>query len=557
MNDDTLIPGSTQRPGDTLLSGDTMIPDSTIQAVGNTPTMSGTTLPVKQTITINGKSCFIDSLIKSSGEAMVYKIIIDQQPFVFKYYKPNRQLSDTARDILKILRDKPHARIVKIVDFGKYNNQDYEIMEFAQGGTLTEYLTKNRGIRDIKMLKNIIKMINEGLQQIHNKYNFIYQDLKPDNIFFRDAKMTQLVLADFGISSMMEKKDKRAQVVASLTDLYGALELSPKTGHKYVIATPAVDYYSLGITMIEMWLGEKPFKNIPPIERDYLISEEKIDFPADMPDDYKALIQGLLEPNRSERWGDKHIQLWLNGQPLQAVAKSNVDYVTEMFTETESFSNPKQLADLMVKYPDEGTKYLFGGYAEDWFKKSGRALRADDLKEVVKTYKNSQKQGYYTAVYKIDPTRPWKSQGGKQCLNLDEIAEALTNESAFYMEDLQKPTSRLYLYLMAVEGAQGVEAVEIFQKFFTEYNPQKALALICIKLQGNNLSLGGKRNIAPEEITKETDNSQINLIKNELEIDDSPLLVWLSSFYKDNITSGKFSQQTLPSRLFILGILPL
>ena len=41
---------------------------------------------------------------------------------------------------MSIIKNNPHERIVKILDFGKYNNQDYEIMEFAEGGTLTEYL---------------------------------------------------------------------------------------------------------------------------------------------------------------------------------------------------------------------------------------------------------------------------------------------------------------------------------------------------------------------------------------------------------------------------------
>jgi hypothetical protein len=139
----------------------------------------------------------------------------------------------------------------------------------------------------------------------------------------------------------MEKNEKKAQVIASLTDLYGALELSPKTGHKYVIATPSVDYYSLGITMIEMWLGEKPFKNIPAVQRDDMIREEEVNFPADMPPDYRTIIQGLIKYNRKDRWGDKEIQLWLAGKPLKAAGKTSLDYATEMFNDTENFSSPK------------------------------------------------------------------------------------------------------------------------------------------------------------------------------------------------------------------------
>jgi len=41
--------------------------------------------------------------------------------------------------------------------------------------------------------------------------------------------------------------------------------------------------------MFELWMGEKPFKTIMATSRDYLIAEEKIDFPIDMPDDSNHL----------------------------------------------------------------------------------------------------------------------------------------------------------------------------------------------------------------------------------------------------------------------------
>jgi serine/threonine protein kinase len=477
--------------------------------------------------------------------------------FIFKHYKSNTPLSNTAKEVLSRIKNKPHDRIIKVIDFGNYNNQDYEIMEFAEGGTLDEYL-REKPIHNEKEFKTIVRMINEGLLQLHDEYNVIYQDLKPDNILFTDAEKTRLVLADFGISSIMDTDDKKATVVANLTDLYGALELSPKGSHKHVIARPSVDYYSLGITMIEMWMGEKPFKNMPAVMRDDIIREEAVDFPSDMPTDHKTLIQGLIKPTPKGRWGNEQIQLWLKGEALQQVTgKAALGYTTEMFNDNESYSNPRELADLMIKYPDQGIRILYSGIIASWFVKSGREPHADEINEVAATYVNDKQAGCYSAIYKLDPGRAWISKGGKTCANTEEIAQALMAESAYYMEELRKPNARLYLYLTAVEGSRGEEASENFRKYFTEYSTKRALTLVCLVLQDNCITLSSKKYGSPEELAQEKDDAQITFIKKEIMDTDSTLLVWLSSIYNDKMPSANnFSQQPASGQFFLLGLFP-
>jgi serine/threonine protein kinase len=390
--------GATQRVENLTFSSFTRL-DDTVQASGEMA--SGFVLAPGQTIVLNGKNCTIEKLIKISGEAEVYTITADGKPLILNYYKPYSPLSDTSKEVITVIKNSPHDRIIRIIDFGSYNDRDYELMEFAEGGTLGDYLEKTGAIRNVNQFKNIVRMINEGLQQLHGKYNIIHGYLKPDNVFFKDAETPQIVLSNFYMSNVMETGDKKAQVVGNLPYLYGSPELVPKTGQKYVIATPAVDYYSLGITILEMWLGEIPFKNMSSVERDFMITEGNVDLPADMPDDCKTLIRGLLKYNRNERWGDKQVQQWLEGQPLQ------------------------------------------------------------------------------------DDVQTWISKGGKACTSPQEIALALEAESTYYMEDLKNPNASLYQYLKAVAGTQGVEASEVFLKYFSAYPPEKALELVCSMLKDN------------------------------------------------------------------------
>jgi len=121
-----------------------------------------------QAIVLNGKNCVIHSMISgSSGEAVVYKVIIDGKLYALKLYKQDTPLSDTAKKVIAKIKDNPKDRVVKIYDFGRYNEQDFEIMEYAEGGTLDQYLKSNGAIHDMTSIKNILKMITEGLEQLH------------------------------------------------------------------------------------------------------------------------------------------------------------------------------------------------------------------------------------------------------------------------------------------------------------------------------------------------------------------------------------------------------
>jgi len=524
---------------------------------------AGTVFASGQAVVLSGRNCVIESMISgSSGEALVYKINIDGKPFALKHYKLNMPLSDTAKEVLTKIRDEPKDRIIKITDFGSYNGQDYEILEYAEGGTLDQYLKTNGAIHDTGRIKNIVKMISEGLEQLHGHYKVIYQDLKPENIYFRDADKTSIVLADFGISSVMKDGSEKVEVIASVTDLYAAPELAHKANLKEVIATPSVDYFALGITMIELWLGEKPFKGIKAAIRNYLIAEEKADLPADMPGDYATLIQGLIRPQRKDRWGQEQVQKWLNGEALaiesRGFQKASTAYDPLKFSNTESAVSPKELASLMEKYPDIGKTCLYDGVIKSWLQKAGDLMLYNEIQNITSQYASDKDAGHYTAIFTLDPEMPFKSRSGKICKTAEDIADAITAESAYYMEDLKRPNANLYLYLATTEGSQGKEAADVFCKYFKEYSPKRALALVYIKLQSDGgITIGSKHYQSPDELKHEKDGAQIALVKKAVTEKDSMLLVWLSDIYGDNLKStDTFSNLSIPEQFFLLGLLP-
>jgi len=530
---------------------------------GGEVTAAGVVFAPGQTIVLNGKDCIIDSTISmGSGEAVVYKINIDGKSYALKLYKPNMPLSDTAKKVITNIKNNPKDRIIRIYGLGRYGEQDFEIMEYAQGGTLDQYLKSNGAIKDTTKIKNIVKMIVEGLEQLHGYYKVIYQDLKPENIYFRDANKTSLVLADFGISSVMEGLDEKVEVTASVTDLYAAPELAHKGNTNKVMVTPAVDYFALGITMLELWLGEKPFKGVKAVIREDLITDEKVDFPIDMPDDYAAIIRGLIRPQRKDRWGNEQVRKWLKGEALavesKAPQKASTAYDPLEFSSTESATSPKELAALMEKYPDIGKTCLYDGIIKEWFKKAGNLRLYNEVQNITSQYTSDKDAGLYTAILALDPERPFKSRSGKICKTTEDIADAIMAESAYYMEELKKPAANLYLYLAATEGSQGKEVADAFCKYFKEYSPKRALALVCLKLQSDGgITIGSKHYQSPDELKKENDTDQIALVKKAVTEKDSMLLLWLSDIYGDNLKlTDTFNNRNILEQFFLLGLLP-
>jgi serine/threonine protein kinase/ankyrin repeat protein len=493
-----------------------------------------------QVIQLRGEEYTIESLIsENSGEAVIYKVTSDNKPLVFKYYKPNCHLPER---VIKKIQKNPHDRIIKIIefDFGRHDEQDYEIMEYAEGGTLDDYLKENGPIKDIEKLKNIVGQITEGLKQLHNEHRIIYQDLKPENIYFRDKERTSVILADFGISSIMLPGKDEAEVRADVTTVYAAPELARKGNETYAIVSPLVDYFALGITMLHIWLGETPFKDITPSTRDKMIRDKDVDFPQDMPTDYKTLIQGLIEPLPKPRWGNQQIERWLSGESLYIdYQKTTINYTSQMFKENENYASPAELAELMDRDHPRGTAYLYDGTVTSWLDKAGDRFLFEEIKSIAAAYADDKEAGLYRAIYTLDPDRPFITHGGKKCSSDSEIANALMAESGYYIEELKNNKNALfYLHILATGGSNGKTVVEKFQKYFEEYSPKRALALIYLFfMDSEGITIGSKTYNNIEEIAAETDNRQIDLIKQAVQEGDSLFLVWLCEHYNAYFSS--------------------
>ena len=239
----------------------------------------------------------LKSLSNNSGEAQVFLVECDQKQMVLKIYYPNFSIKKTQ---LRIIQSIGMETIVKIYDYGKTyvegKNRDYELMEYLKGGTLSEYDLDG----DFNQFRRIALQAAASLAYCHNS-NIIHKDIKPSNFFFRDEEHQELVLGDFGISSVMDEEAYLHKTTQARTPVFAAPEMYNDVIDGEVEITPSVDFYSLGITLMTLWLGENPLKQN---ERAMMRKKSEGRLPRinELPDRVKMLIQGLTAVNPQNRW---------------------------------------------------------------------------------------------------------------------------------------------------------------------------------------------------------------------------------------------------------------
>ena len=199
----------------------------------------------------------IQSLSEDTGEAQVFLVERDGEKFVLKIYYPN---FDVNKKVLQTVYNFDFEMIVKVYDFGKTyvdgKHRYYELMEYLQGGTMQEYRLNG----DMDKFRRIALQGAAALAYCHQSH-ILHKDIKPGNFFFRDKEHTELVLGDFGISSILDQDGKAHKTTQARTPIYAAPEMYSDVIDGVVEVMPSVDFYSFGICLMTLWLGESPLSS--------------------------------------------------------------------------------------------------------------------------------------------------------------------------------------------------------------------------------------------------------------------------------------------------------
>jgi serine/threonine-protein kinase len=248
-----------------------------------------------------------------------------------------------------------HNNIVQAIDVGEAGGYHYFVMEFVEGLTIAEYITRDGVFQEQRAL-DIIIQVAKALEHAHS-CGLIHRDVKPKNIIITPDQVAKL--ADMGLAR-------------ATTDVEAAQNEKGKAyGTPYYIAPEQIrgavdidgraDIYGLGATFYHMVTGRVPFMADSSAE----IMKKHLREPLVPPDHINTklsagtseVIELMMAKKREDRYNNAQellidLKALINGQPpLQAHKRFDVSML-EQLEDGESIEedNEHYSDDIISKY---------------------------------------------------------------------------------------------------------------------------------------------------------------------------------------------------------------
>ena len=357
-----------------------------------------------------------------SGEASLYICEYNGEKYVAKIYRRDVAIKEEVTTVLKSI-NSPY--VARLYETGVYNGLPFEIIPYYPNGSLQGHTFSFDELK-----QRIIPSLNEGLHVLH-KNGVIHKDLKPSNIMLCDNE-EDVVIIDFGISSV--KGDANTVIVTKtgMTPEYSASETFRN------LFLEESDYYSLGITLYELFCGRTPYSEMSSEEIEQYVSIQRIPFPSNMPTELCNLIAGLTyndityrknKSNPNRRWTYDEVKNWCEGKYQQIPGEGVTAAANQIPTYTflkQKYTNMTSLVNDLALNWDEGKKQLFRGLLSGFFKTvdpeiAGYCMDAEDA---------LAKGGnpdllFFQTIYKISPTTRTLYWRGNQFESLPDLGNSI------------------------------------------------------------------------------------------------------------------------------------
>ena len=222
-----------------------------------------------------------------------------------------------------------HANVVSVFDQGSDGGRPYIVMEYVQGYTLRNLITREAPM-DPRRAIELIEPVASALAAAHAA-GLIQRDIKPENVLISDRG--QVKVADFGLARAVTANSNAATTGLVIgTVSYIAPELVTKGR-----ADARSDVYSLGIVLYEMLTGRKPHQGETPIQVAYSHVHNQISGPSmevsstwqggrgGIPPYVDALVTSAANRDRANRPLDAGVLLGHLRAAKDALARGIVD----------------------------------------------------------------------------------------------------------------------------------------------------------------------------------------------------------------------------------------
>lgn len=213
---------------------------------------------------------YLQSKIGQGASGIVY-IAFDENKslYAIKMYNKKTNFEKKQSGLIneiKLSSKINHNRIVKNFECFQTKTNSYLVMEFCNGGDLSDYIEENFRIEE-GIVRIVTRQIVEGMNELFRN-NIIHRDLKPKNIFIhypnllnKDINKAEIKIGDFGISVKVNhfenKTDFGYNQKCGIEGTFPYMAPEIINQNKFSIKS---EIWSLGIIVYELVVGTIPFR---------------------------------------------------------------------------------------------------------------------------------------------------------------------------------------------------------------------------------------------------------------------------------------------------------
>ena len=270
------------------------------------------------------------TLIKLLGKGSFGEVYLSNKKGTNKYYATKqipRKIMDKPSlkkyfdNEIEILRRLKHPNIVQLEEIKNTANNYYIVMEYINGGGLSDclkkYMEKNGKPFSEEIVQHLMKQIIDALYYIHS-LKIIHRDLKLDNIMVNfetiyDKEKLNMMKAtikiiDFGFAIQLDKKDITFSAVGSPINMDPIIlnKFSKRKDINLGYDTKA-DIWSIGTVCYELLVGKAPFggKSIADLADKLDVGDYKI--PKSLSQETVNFLNGMLLYDSKQRFSAEEL----------------------------------------------------------------------------------------------------------------------------------------------------------------------------------------------------------------------------------------------------------
>ena len=201
-----------------------------------------------------------------------------------------------------IMSELNHPNIVRLYDWGRGEYGLYIAMEFLDGPTLEEVMTRQSKLR-LDVVVAITRPVAEAVQYVHEK-GFVRNDIKPSNIMLTAGG--RVCLLDFGITRPLgSRPELQSKFISEAGMVIGTLRfMAPEQAYGEPVDQRS-DIFSLGVVVYHLLTGVFPFEGSTTVDTLRALAESSPTPPSqhiELPAAVNELILKCLERDPNKRF---------------------------------------------------------------------------------------------------------------------------------------------------------------------------------------------------------------------------------------------------------------